>query len=77
MKRALPALLLVMAAAAGCDSPEAHRSRAGGPGADVGNRPENVRMHEGSEQFWKTPRRSPGGHPPLESSEQARQVSLQ
>jgi hypothetical protein len=40
----------------GCTSPEATRTRAGGPGADVGNRREIVSMHDGSDPYWATPR---------------------
>jgi len=40
----------------GCTSPEATRTRAGGPGADVGNRGEIVSMHDGSDPYWGTPR---------------------
>jgi hypothetical protein len=38
-----------------CASPEATRTRGGGPGADVGNRTRIVQMHEGSKPFDKTP----------------------
>lgn len=44
-------------AAAACTSPEATRMRSGGPGADPGNRSGVVRIHEGAEPYWKTPRR--------------------
>jgi hypothetical protein len=37
MKRAFAIVLVLLAIAAGC-SPEATRTRGGGPGADVGNR---------------------------------------
>ena len=40
---------------AACNSPEATRMRAGGPGADTGNRSRIVEMHEGSQPYWKTP----------------------
>jgi hypothetical protein len=49
-------LAVLLALAAACTSPEATRQRAGGPGADTGNRGEQVRMHEGSEPYWNTPR---------------------
>jgi hypothetical protein len=39
-----------------CVSPEATRRRAGGPGADVGNRGRVVQMHDGADPFWQTPR---------------------
>ncbi len=49
--------LALAAAAAACTSPESTRMRSGGPGADPGNRAGEVRMHEGAEPYWKTPRR--------------------
>ena len=39
-----PALALVLLALAAC-SPEASRTREGGPGADVGNRPAVIQIH--------------------------------
>ena len=59
----------------GCASPEARRARGGGPGADVGNRTNIVRMHEGSQPFWKTPHLIPVQHPPLAPASQADQLS--
>lgn len=47
-------LALTLALAA-CTSPEATRVRAGGPGADVGNRQPVVRMHDGARPYWRTP----------------------
>jgi hypothetical protein len=61
--------------AAGCESPEAVRTRGGGPGGDRGNRPVNVRMHEGSQQYWKTPVVVPGESVSLEPARQAQQLS--
>lgn len=52
--RALAALVALLALAA-CTSPEATRQRAGGAGADVGNRGETVELHAGSEPYWRTP----------------------
>jgi hypothetical protein len=75
MKR-LWILLTAGLALAGCTSPEAARQRGGGPGADVGNRPPQVLMHEGSRQYWETPVRIPSESPSLAPSEQARQLSL-
>jgi hypothetical protein len=70
------ALLPVLLAAAACDSPEASRTRGGGAGADVGNRPaSDVRMHEGSNQFWRTPERIPVQGPSLEAARHAQQLS--
>jgi len=58
---------------AACNSPEATRVRAGGPGGDTGNRPDVVRMHEGSRPFHDTPRLVPGETPALEAASQARE----
>jgi hypothetical protein len=51
------ALLLVWLATGlvACDSPEARRTRGGGPGADVGNRRPIVEMHDGPQPYFKTP----------------------
>ena len=62
---------------AACASPEATRTRGGGPGADVGNRGKDVDMHEGSRPFWKTPDLIPTKHPPLAPASQADQLSRQ
>lgn len=70
-------LLIGCTAVAGCASPETARTRGDGRGADVGNRPQIVKMHGGSEPFWKTPRRITANHPPLESARQAQQLSRQ
>ena len=51
--------LAVLCALAACASPETGRSRGGGPGADVGNRTKIVRMHEGADPFYKTPKLIP------------------
>ena len=74
--RAVYVVLLMSMIASGCDSPERTRTRGGGRGADVGNRGPAVRMHEGSQPFWKTPT-VPVEHPPLESAQQARELSRQ
>jgi hypothetical protein len=71
------AIAIAALCAAGCTSPEARRSRGGGPGADVGNRPAAVRMHEGSRPYWNTPDRIGVDHPPLEPAQQAREISRQ
>ena len=68
-------LLIGCIVASGCVSPESTRVR-GGRGADVGNRPEVVKIHDGAEPFWETPRRITD-HPPLESARQAEQLSRQ
>jgi hypothetical protein len=49
--------ILIAVAVAACTSPEATRMRAGGPGADVGNRPPVVEIHEGAQPYWRTPER--------------------
>lgn len=38
----------------GCGSPEASRSRGGGPGADVRNWHKPVEIHAGAEPYYKT-----------------------
>lgn len=38
-----------------CGSPEAARTRGGGPGADVGNWTQPVEMHAGAQPFHETP----------------------
>jgi hypothetical protein len=75
MKALRIALLVASTAVAACDSPEASRTRGGGPGGDIGNRPQTVKMHEGSDPFWKTPDRTGQSHPPLEPARQAREIS--
>jgi hypothetical protein len=75
MRLATGVLLLAAMTLTGCESPEATRTRGGGPGGDKGNRPATVRMHEGSEQFWETPVRVPGNAAPLEPARHARQFS--
>ena len=72
---AFTALLIGYTVTVGCVSPESTRVR-GGRGADVGNRPDVVKIHDGAEPFWKTPRRVTN-HPPLESARQAEQLSRQ
>jgi hypothetical protein len=69
------AALIACGALSACTSPEATRSRGQGPGGDVGNRTPIVKMHEGSDPFWKTPKRIPGEHPPLEPARQADRLS--
>jgi hypothetical protein len=76
MKIALKLLLIGCVGVTGCGSPEATRTR-GGHGADVGNRPRIVEMHEGSRPFWKTPDRIAVEHPPLAPAQQADQLSRQ
>lgn len=54
MKRILIALG-ASALLCACTSPEADRTRGGGPGADTGNRGAVVLMHEGAKPFHGTP----------------------
>jgi hypothetical protein len=44
---------------AGCTSPESTRMRAGGQGADVGNRGQ-VQLHANADPYYQTPTRGPG-----------------
>ena len=71
LRMVIPGVLLML----GCTSPEVTRTRGGGPGADVGNRQEIVRMHEGARPFENTPKLIPGNHPPLEPAHQAEEIS--
>ena len=75
MKRLLPLLIPGVLVLGGCASPEAARTRGGGPGADPGNRRARIEMHGGSDQFWKTPDLIPADHVPLEPARQARERS--
>lgn len=74
MSRRLVPLLAVCVATTSCVSPESTRTR-GGRGADVGNRPPVVQMHEGAQPFWKTPSRIGVEHPPLDPAAQADALS--
>jgi hypothetical protein len=56
--RASLALGLVVLVA--CGSPEAARTRGQGRGADVGNRGEEVQLHDGSAVYYRTPTEGPG-----------------
>jgi hypothetical protein len=62
MKPAAYIMMLFGFLLGGCESPEATRARTGA-GADMGNRSEIVRKHEGSNPYYKTPRISPAKHP--------------
>jgi hypothetical protein len=68
-------LIAILFYVAGCASPETTRTRGGGPGGDVGNRTEIVRMHEGSKPFEKTPKLIPAQNPSLAPASQADQLS--
>lgn len=69
-------ILFASFSVAACGSPEATRRRSGGPGGDSGNRPAQVKMHEGSRQYWQTPVLIPVEGAPLGPSEQARHLTL-
>jgi hypothetical protein len=70
------AVLIALAiTVAGCRSPEADRTRGGGPGGDTGNRPATVKMHEGSRQYWDTPVLIPGDSVSLQPTNHAREIS--
>ena len=71
LRMVITGVLLVL----GCTSPEVTRTRGGGPGADVGNRQETIRLHEGARPFENTPKLIPGKHPPLEPANQADAIS--
>ena len=75
MRFAFATLLVFCISIAGCESPEATRTSGGGPGGDTGNRPAIVKMHEGSRQYWGTPKSIPGESDSLEPARQAQQGS--
>lgn len=54
MGRAALVALALIGSLAGCDSPEAIRTRGGGAGADVGNRG-RVELHGGAVMYAGTP----------------------
>ena len=54
MRRAVPLVLLLIGLAA-CTSPEATRQRAGGSGADVGNKRDSLELHAGNNPYAGTP----------------------
>ena len=68
-------LLVLIFSLAACASPEATRTRGGGPGADVGNRTKFVDMHEGSRPFYRTPDLIPAKHPPVGRPQEADELS--
>jgi len=75
VRRAALLALPLIAVLAGCTSPEATRARAQGQGSDVGNVGPVVKMHEGSDPYWRT-RRTPGiAGPSLDPARQAAQLS--
>jgi hypothetical protein len=68
-------LVAALTALAACASPEATRTRGGGPGADGGNRTKVLEMHGGSLPFWKTPQIIESKHAPIGSADQAYELS--
>jgi hypothetical protein len=66
--------LVAMCVVVACASPEAGRAR-GAPGADMGNRTKVVRMHEGADPFYKTPKLIRAQNPPLTPARHADQLS--
>ncbi|HLZ45067.1 MAG TPA: hypothetical protein VKQ05_05245 [Gemmatimonadales bacterium] len=56
--RALTAIYALVAFGAACASPEATRTRGGGPGADPGNHGTVVQLHAGAKIYHKTPCRT-------------------
>jgi hypothetical protein len=68
--------LLVTGAGLACTSPEATRTRGGGPGADVGNHPRGpVELHAGARMYSGTPTtgKGIGEHALIGGTEQAGQ----
>jgi hypothetical protein len=75
MNLTLMMLLIAFAALSACVSPEATHTCGGGPGADVGNRTKVVEMHAGSLPFWETPQIITTQHAPIETADQAYELS--
>lgn len=67
--------LIVLCVLVACASPETGRTRGGGPGADMGNRTKVMRMHEGADPFYKTPKLIRAQNPPLTPARQADELS--
>jgi hypothetical protein len=60
MKRRVRLALCVLGVGiAACASPEAARTRGGGPGADPGNHGAVVQLHAGAKIYHRTPCRTP------------------
>lgn len=57
--RWLPLCAVALASGACAASPEASRTRGGGPGADSGNHGAVVQIHAGAKMYYKTPCRTP------------------
>jgi hypothetical protein len=54
-RQALLWVIVLLAFGLACASPEAIRTRGGGPGADVGNRAAPVVFHAGAKPYFDTP----------------------
>ena len=60
-RRRLIVGLLLAGMGLGCTSPEATRTRGGGPGADIGNHPRGeVQIHAGADMYYRTPTEAAG-----------------
>lgn len=71
-------MAFVIVGLAACASPEAMRMRAGGLGADIGNKTATVRLHEGSDPYFNTERLIGSyGQTDLEPARQAHRISSQ
>lgn len=70
------ALILTAVVVTGCTSPEAERTRGGTRGADIGNRGDEVLMHEGSRPYFRTPTLQPTDPPPLDGAAHAHALSV-
>jgi len=55
MQRVLGMILLVVGLTMAACSPEATRTRSGGPGGDVGNRDRVTEMHGQVDPYYETP----------------------
>ena len=53
--RATTVLVAAALLTSACASPEAWRTRGGGPGADIGNRGTTVALHAGADPYYRTP----------------------
>jgi len=65
--QALSAAVLLGTVALTACSPEATRSRSGGPGADFGNRTSDVEIHGQTNPYYRTPGKNPGTNAPTAS----------
>jgi hypothetical protein len=54
-KKTRLAIVLGLLVLTACSSPEAGRTRGGGPGADIKNWDRPVEMHAGAEPYYRTP----------------------